>query len=365
MKRRKGKRTDKHLHILVVDDSAVVRQFMSSLLSETRGMSAAVAADPFIAMRKIKTKRPDVIILDLEMPCIDGLTFLRQLMAEDPIPVVVCSGHAGRGTSAALKALEEGAVEVLGKPKLGIRDFLHDSAVVLLDTVLAAAQARVPRAEVLPPPEPRLTADALLAADSRTPRAVPAEKVVAIGVSTGGPEALKQLLEAMPSGAPGIVIVQHMPEHFTGAFANRLNQICRIKVKEASNGDSVVKGQALIAPGNRHTILVRNGNGYRVKVADGPLVSRHRPSVDALFRSVAQAAGSSAVGVIMTGMGDDGAEGLAEMKQARAATMAQDEATCIVFGMPIEAIARGGVDEVVPLSQLAATILNKVVAIDR
>jgi two-component system chemotaxis response regulator CheB len=328
-------------------------------------MSVAVAADPFIAMRKMKTKRPDVIILDLEMPRMDGLTFLRRLMAEDPIPVVVCSSHAGRGTSAALKALEEGAVEVLGKPKLGVRDFLHESAVVLLDTVLAAAQARVPRTKVLPPPEPRLTADAVLAANSRTPRAVLAEMVAAIGASTGGPEALKRLLESMPSDAPGIVIVQHMPEHFTAAFAHRLNQICRIKVKEAADGDRVVKGQALIAPGNRHIMLVRNRTGYGVKVADGPLVSRHRPSVDVLFRSVAQAAGPSAVGVIMTGMGDDGAEGLLEMKHAQAATIAQDEASCVVFGMPKEAIARGGVDEVVPLTQLAATILNRVEATQR
>jgi two-component system chemotaxis response regulator CheB len=310
-------------------------------------------------MNKMAHTRPDVILLDLEMPRMDGLTFLRKIMAEDPIPVVVCSGLTGEGTEAAFRAMDEGAVEIVTKPKLGIREFFHESAVMLVDAVRGAARARVRRrAPALPHPEQRLTADAVLPRVQQPNLRITSDKVVAVGASTGGTDALRELLEAMPPDAPGLVVVQHMPEHFTRAFADRLNRICRIEVKEAASGDRVLGGRALIAPGNRHTTLVRSGGHYAVEVIDGPLVSRHRPSVDVLFRSVARAAGPNAVGVIMTGMGDDGADGLLEMKQAGAATIAQDEATCVVFGMPKEAIEREAVDEVVPLPQIPQRLLR-------
>jgi two-component system chemotaxis response regulator CheB len=308
----------------------------------------------------MKFARPDVILLDLEMPRMDGLTFLRKIMAEDPIPVVICSGLVGRGTEAALRALEEGAVEVMAKPKLGVRDFINESAQTLIDTVRGAAQARVrPTSPALQLSQRRLTADAVLPPLQKSSLTITTDKVVAIGASTGGTEALRWVLESMPPDAPGLIIVQHMPEGFTAAFAERLNQTCQIEVKEAAHHDRVMPGRALIAPGNRHTVLVRSGAYYTVEVIDGPLVSRHRPSVDVLFRSVARAAGPNAVGVIMTGMGSDGAEGLLEMKRAGAATIGQDEATCVVFGMPKEAIDRGAVDEVLPLSRIPAATLKR------
>lgn len=345
-----GKRV---LSVLVVDDSAVVRQAATAILSQDPGMVVTVAADPYIALDKMGRSRPDVILLDLEMPRMDGLTFLRKIMTEDPIPVVVCSGLAARGTATAIRALEEGAVEVIAKPQLNVRDFLHDSASTLIDVVREAAEVRVRRHTadvVLPPPPARRRSDRQHAA---------ADIVVAIGASTGGTEALRTILTTMPEDAPGIVVVQHMPERFTAAFAQRLDQICRITVKEAIPGDRVVRGQALIAPGNRHLLLHRHGAQYEVELVDGPRVSRHRPSVDVLFRSVAQAAGPHAVGVLLTGMGDDGAAGLLEMKRGGASTLAQDEATSVVFGMPKEAIERGAVEEVLPLPGMAAAILRR------
>lgn len=358
---RPGDRNRKPIHVLVVDDSAVIRQVMTSVLSQERGISVATAADPLIALEKMRRQRPDVIILDLEMPRMDGLTFLRKIMAEDPIPVVICSGLTGEGTEAALRAMEEGAVEIITKPKLGLREFLYESAVLLIDAVRGAARASVrPRGAAPCAPQKRLTADAILPPLQKPALTLTTDKVVAIGASTGGTEALRLVLEAMPPDAPGLVIVQHMPELFTKAFAQRLNQTCRIEVKEAEQGDRVREGRALIAPGNRHTLLVRNGAHYAVEVTDGPLISRHRPSVDVLFRSTAKAAGPNAVGVILTGMGDDGAEGLLEMKKAGAATIAQDEATCVVFGMPKEAITRGAADEVVPLPRIPAAIIKKI-----
>jgi two-component system chemotaxis response regulator CheB len=300
-----------------------------------------------------------VIVLDLEMPRMDGLSFLRRIMAEDPIPVVVCSGLAGAGTEAALRAVEEGAVDVIAKPKLAVRDFLEESALQIVDAVRAAARARLPFRPSLVV-QPRLTADAVLPPrQQRQALRVTTDKVVAIGASTGGTEALRQILESLPPDAPGTVIVQHMPEVFTRAFADRLCRTCRIEVKEAASGDRVANGRALIAPGNRHSVLLRSGAHYVVDVREGPLVSRHRPSVDVLFRSVAQAAGPNAVGVILTGMGDDGAEGLLEMRRAGAATLAQDEASCVVFGMPKEAIERGAVEQVLPLSRMAAAIQRR------
>lgn len=349
----------KSLHVLVVDDSAVVREVMTAVLSQEPGITVAVAADPFIAMNKMKQRRPDVIVLDLEMPRMDGITFLQKIVREDPIPVVVCSALTGHETSIGLQALEQGAVEVVTKPRLGVKEFLFESAVTLIDAVRAADKSRQRIRRSAPGSAvPRDTADAVPWRNSGEYLARTTDKVVAIGASTGGTEALRLVLEAMPSDCPGMVIVQHMPEGFTSAFAQRLNETCRIDVKEAVTGDRVVCGLALIAPGNRHTQVRRNGAHYIVEVVDGPLVSRHRPSVDVLFRSVAQSVGSNAVGVIMTGMGNDGAEGLLEMKRAGALTIAQDEASCVVFGMPKEAIDRGAVDTISVLGQIPNCILR-------
>lgn len=349
------------MKVLVVDDSAVVRQAMTAILSRARDMTVAVAHDPLIALDKMRRERPDVIVLDLEMPRMNGLTFLRKVMSEDPIPVVVCSSLTASRADMVLRALEYGAVTVVAKPKLAESDRLEESAAMLVDAVRGAARARPrarPRLLAQRGLEPKLSADAVLPARASTLR-VATDAVVAIGASTGGTEALREILEAMPPDAPGMAIVQHMPELFTKAFANRLNQLCKIEVKEAASGDRVVAGRALIAPGNQHMLLRRNGGRYVVELADGPPVSRHRPSVDVLFRSAAQAAGPNAVGVIMTGMGDDGAAGLLEMREAGGATIAQDQASCVVFGMPKEAIARGAVDDVVSLPQLPAAILKR------
>ncbi|HZM59204.1 MAG TPA: chemotaxis response regulator protein-glutamate methylesterase [Vicinamibacterales bacterium] len=345
------------LNVLVVDDSAVMRQVMTTVLSR-EGLNVDTAAHPLIASSKLKQRKPDVIVLDIEMPHVDGLTFLQQIMADEPIPVVVCSALATGGAETVMRALEYGAVDVVQKPAVGIQDFLYEQAVMLVDKVRGAAMARPRRRTAPSHPDRRLSADAVLPV-RRSSLSVTTDKVVAVGTSTGGTEALRILLTALPLDAPGFVVVQHMPELFTAGFAQRLNQMCQVDVKEAADGDRVQPGRVLIAPGNRHTIIVRNGAQYAVKVMDGPLVSRHRPSVDVLFRSVAQAAGANAVGVLMTGMGDDGAEGLLEMKRAGAATIAQDEATCVVFGMPRAAIDRGAVDDVLPLTRIAQAILAR------
>jgi two-component system chemotaxis response regulator CheB len=350
------------LKVLVVDDSAMVRQVMLSILGTDSKVKVSTAADPLIAWSKMQKELPDVVITDLEMPRMDGLTFIRKIMAESPTPIVVCSGLAARGTELAMRALEEGAVEVITKPKVGVREFLHESAVILLDAVWSASQARK-RFRPAAPPAARLTADAILPRKSRRGYARPAEGIIAVGASTGGTEALRVFLKDMPPDCPPIVIVQHMPEVFTRAFANRLNSECAILVKEAEPGDRPHFGQAFIAPGNLHMLVDRVPDGLTIRLTDGPLVSRHRPSVDVLFRSVAVSGGAKAVGVIMTGMGVDGAQGLLEMKQAGAATLAQDEASCVVFGMPREAIIRGAVDLVAPLERIAAEAISRSVAI--
>ncbi len=348
------------IRVLAVDDSALVRQAVLAILSKVRGFSVQTAADPLIAMDKMKRERPDVILLDLEMPRMDGITFLRKIMAEDPIPVVVCSALAGEASEAALHALEEGAVEVVTKPKLGVRTFIEESAVLLADALRAAALAGPrPRAARALAARRAAVTRSPIPMPARTPLAVTTDKVIAVGASTGGTEALRALLEVMPPDCPGIVIVQHMPEGFTRAFADRLNETCRIEVKEAADGDRILEGRALVAPGNRHLEVRRSGAHYVVEVRDGPLVSRHRPSVDVLFRSVARAASANAVGVIMTGMGSDGADGLMEMKRAGAATVAQDEASCVVFGMPKEAIEKGAVDDVAPLARIPGVMLMR------
>ncbi len=344
--------------VLIVDDSAVVRQTLRDLLSSDPEIEViATAGDPFVAAERISEQTPDVITLDIEMPRMDGLTFLKKLMAQHPIPVVICSSLAEEGAQSTLRALEYGAVEIITKPRLGTKQFLEDSRVILCQAVKAAAAARLRPVRPGHAVEPKLTADAILSPATHA-MAETTEKVVVIGASTGGTEALKTLLEALPPDAPGIVIVQHMPELFTRAFANRLDGLCQIAVKEAETNDTVLRGRALIAPGNHHMLLKRSGARYYVEIKDGPLVCRHRPSVDVLFRSAARYAGQNAVGVILTGMGDDGARGMLEMKEAGAITLAQDEASCIVFGMPKEAIKLGSVEKVLPLASMAGAILN-------
>jgi two-component system, chemotaxis family, protein-glutamate methylesterase/glutaminase len=350
------------IRVLVVDDSAVVRQTLEEILnSDPRIEVMATAADPIIATEKIAREVPDVITLDVEMPRMDGITFLQKLMSQHPIPVVICSSLSTYGSQTGLKALECGAVEIIQKPAIGTKHFLEESRVRICDAVRAAHVANLKK--ISPPKkiEPKLTADSVISRPLATAKAMveTTEKVVAVGASTGGTEALRVFLEVLPQDAPGIVIVQHMPENFTRAFAARPDGICRITVKEAEDNDTVLRGRALIAPGNRHMLLKRSGARYYVEVKDGPLVCRHRPSVDVLFRSAARYAGSNAVGVIMTGMGDDGARGMQEMKQAGAHTVAQDEKTSVVFGMPHEAIKLGCVDKVLSLESIAGYVLRR------
>jgi two-component system chemotaxis response regulator CheB len=351
------------IHVLVVDDSAVVRQMLTAILGRDAAVTVAVAAHPLIAFQKMEDRRPDVIVLDLEMPEMDGLSFLQAVMATDPLPVVICSSLAVRGAETALRATDAGAVAIIEKPRLGVKGFLSDSAALFRETVVAAAGVRVrprpPRPGGGPPRGPRPDRGAAPALRVTT------DKVIALGASTGGTEALRVVLEAMPPDAPGILVVQHMPEVFTRAFAERLDRTCRIEVKEAVDGDRVIPGRALVAPGNRHLTLRRSGGHYSVAVSHGPRVCRHRPSVDALFRSVAEAAGGNAAAGLLTGMGDDGAAGLLEMRRAGAFTLAQDEASCVVFGMPKEAIALGAAEEIVDLHQIAGTLLRRAADSDR
>jgi two-component system chemotaxis response regulator CheB len=345
------------IRVLIVDDSAVVRRTLSSLLESDPEIEVmATAADPFVAADRMNDEIPDVITLDIEMPRMDGLTFLRKIMTQHPIPVVICSSLADEGAQSTLKALEYGAVEIITKPRLGTRQFLEESRTTICEAVKAAGRARVGALHREHVVEPKLTADAILPQATHA-MAETTEKVIAVGASTGGTEALRSLLEPLPADAPGIVIVQHMPELLTRAFANRLNGLCAITVKEAESNDTVLRGHALIAPGNHHMLLRRSGARYFVEIKDGPLVCRHRPSVDVLFRSAARYAGPNAVGVILTGMGDDGARGMLEMKQAGAYNIAQDEATSVVFGMPKEAIKLNGVDKVMALSGIPSAIL--------
>jgi two-component system chemotaxis response regulator CheB len=305
------------------------------------------AIDPYMARDKIVKLKPDVITLDVEMPRMDGITFLRKLMKYYPIPIIIVSSLTPRGGKLALDAISAGAVDVMCKP--GAAYTVGDMSIELIDKIKSAASVDMSKwtkiSDQNPEPPQRLS---MLQTTN---------KVIAIGASTGGTQALQSVLSVMPTNAPGIVIVQHMPEHFTTSFAQRLNELCAIEVREAENGDSVIPGRALIAPGNKHMLLRRSGARYYVEVKTGPLVSRHRPSVEVLFNSVAQSAGPNSVGVIMTGMGGDGADGMLKMKENGAITIAQDEASCVVFGMPKEAIKRGGVDHIVSLNKIPQTIL--------
>ncbi len=352
--------------VMIVDDSAVVREALRTILESDDAIEVVgTAADPYVAAEKLRKVVPDVITLDIEMPRMDGLSFLRRLMAQHPLPVVICSSQAGEGSDNALRALEYGAVDIVQKPKMGAKQFIEESKVEIIDVVKAAHLSKVKKIapEKAAPAErdiaPKLTADAVIPR-AKGPAAIETtERVVVVGASTGGTEALREFLMALPGDAPGIVIVQHMPENFTAAFARRLNELCALTVKEAEHNDSVIRGRALIAPGNRHTLLKRAGARYYVEVRDGPLVSRHRPSVDVLFRSTARYAGKNAIAAIMTGMGDDGASGMLELKEAGAYTIGQDEASCVVYGMPHEAHKRGAVMKVLPLKDIAGHVMTR------
>jgi two-component system chemotaxis response regulator CheB len=348
------------IKVLIVDDSAVVRQVLTRTLEEDPDIQVLGAvADPIFAMERMKSHWPDVIVLDVEMPRMDGISFLRKIMSERPTPVVICSTLTEAGAETTMQALSAGAVSIVTKPKVNLKKFMEDSSSDIVTAVKDASHARLkrqPAASAVLAPPPKLTADAILPMGG-VAMAQTTERIVAIGTSTGGTQALEIVLTALPRICPGIVIVQHMPEKFTAAFAQRLNGLSRVEVKEAQNNDRVMPGRALIAPGGKHMVLKRSGAQYHVEVLDGPLVNRHRPSVDVLFRSVAKVAGRNARGIIMTGMGDDGAAGLLEMRNAGAMTLAQDEESCVVYGMPKEAVKHGAVMKSVALSSIAAEII--------
>jgi len=365
------------IKVLVIDDSAVVRESLSKVLASDAEIEViGTAGDPLIALKKMENNQPDVITLDIEMPRMDGLTFLHQLMETNPVPVVICSSMAEDGSYNAMKALEYGAVDIIQKPKLSTKQFIEESRIQICDTIKAASlsamriKANFGRHASI---KSAVTASPFVSAGLKedTKKNAPimpkydnietTEKIVVVGASTGGTEALRAFLEMLPVNAPGIVIVQHMPEHFTQSFAQRLDSLCKVHVAEAKDNDSVIRGTVLIAPGNKHTLLKRSGARYYVEVKDGPLVSRHRPSVDVLFRSAARHAGKNAVGVIMTGMGDDGAKGMLEMHEAGAYNIAQDEKSCVVFGMPAEAIRLGAVDCILPLASIADEVIRHTV----
>lgn len=340
------------IRVLTVDDSALMRQVLAMLLSKDPEIEVIGSApDPFIAREKIKALNPDVITLDVEMPKMDGLTFLEKLMRGHPMPVVMVSSLTEAGCQTTLRALELGAVDFIAKPKIDLREGMEEVAQNLIAKIKAAAQAKVKGRGATEPP----TSRAISLASSSMIKTT--DTIIAIGASTGGTEAVKDVLMALPPNTPPVLITQHMPEHFTKTWADRVNSLCRISVKEAEEGDSVLPGHVLIAPGNYHMTLVRSGARYTVRINQDPPMNRHRPSVDVMFASVAQYAGANAVGVILTGMGGDGAKGMFTMKQAGAFTIAQDEASCVVFGMPKEAIKLGGVDKILPLAEIPAAIV--------
>jgi two-component system chemotaxis response regulator CheB len=346
------------IKVMIVDDSAVVRQVVAEALASDPGIEViGTASDPIYAIEKMRSTWPDVLVIDIEMPRMDGITFLKKIMTERPTPVVICSSLAEEGARASFEALAAGAVAIITKPRIGIKNFLEDASSDLVHAVRSAAKANV-RALGASIVRPKLTADVMLSPDYNPALSRTTDQVIAIGTSTGGTRALETILTRLPATSLGIVIVQHMPAMFTAMFAERLHSISQVEVLEAKNGDRVIPGRALIAPGGKHMMLKRSGAQYLVEVIDGPLVNRHKPSVDVLFRSVAKVAGANALGIIMTGMGDDGARGLKEMHDAGAKTIAQDEASCVVFGMPKEAIKLGAVDFTIPLEHIPAAIVN-------
>jgi two-component system chemotaxis response regulator CheB len=358
------------IKVMVIDDSAVVRQVMTGVLGEDPGVEVIGAvADPLFAMERMKRQWPDVILLDVEMPRMDGITFLRKIMSERPTPVIICSTLTEAGAATTLEALAAGAVTTITKPKVGLKEFLHDASSELTNAIRVAAKANLrrrasgaatparaqPHSAIVPA---KNSADVILAPAREKAMTRTTERVIAIGTSTGGTQALEHVLTQLPAVCPGIVIVQHMPPVFTAAFASRLNGLCEIEVREAKHNDRVMPGRALVAPGGKHLLLKRSGALYYVEVKEGPPVNRHCPSVDVLFRSAAACAGSNALGIIMTGMGDDGARGLKEMRDAGAHTIAQDEASCVVFGMPKEAIRLDAAERVMPLDEVPRAILH-------
>ncbi|HHO59752.1 MAG TPA: chemotaxis response regulator protein-glutamate methylesterase, partial [Thiotrichales bacterium] len=340
---------------------AVVRQTLTRVLGSDPDIEVVAACqDPYVAAKKLRSVVPDVMMLDVEMPRMDGITFLHKIMSQHPMPVIICSTLVEQGAATTMKALEYGAVDIIQKPTLGTKKFLEEARILLTDSVRAAASARIKKISPVARNEvsEKLTADAMLPAGGSVAMSATTDKIIVIGASTGGTEAIRTVLQAMPENAPGIVVVQHMPQGFTTSFAGRLNELCRINVKEAQDGDTVLRGQALIAPGNYHTLVKRSGARYYVEVREGPLVSRHRPSVDVLFRSACRYAGSNAIGAILTGMGDDGARGMKEMYDAGAYTLAQDEKTCVVYGMPAVAVKQGGVTESLPVTAIAQALIE-------
>lgn len=350
------------IRVMIIDDSALVREVLRDVLSRHVDLHVIGAArDPIFGLAKMQEEWPDVVLLDLEMPRMDGLTFLRQLMQQRPTPTIICSSLTEQGMQVTLDALAAGAFSIITKPTVGLGAFLRESEHELIAVIRAAAASRPDRlrgtaALSKTVVTPKLSADAVLAAPSSRTIAKTTDRVVALGISTGGTQALEYVLPQLPRTTPGLAIVQHMPALFTRSFADRLNELCQIEVKEAARGDRILPGRALIAPGGRHMLVKRNGARYFVDIVDGPLVARHRPSVDVLFRSVAKAAGANALGIIMTGMGDDGSRGMREMFDAGARTVAQDADTCVVFGMPKEAIKLGGVHDVVSLQDIPGAI---------
>ena len=371
------------IKVMIIDDSAVVRQVMTGVLAADPGVEVIGAvADPLFAMERMKRQWPDVILLDVEMPRMDGITFLRKIMQEHPTPVIICSTLTEAGAATTVEALAAGAVTTITKPKVGLKEFLHDASSELTTAIRMAAKANLRRrtsavarataragalaaggaaspGAAKPGAVPvKNSADVILAPAREKAMTRTTERVVAMGTSTGGTQALEHVLTQLPAVSPGIVIVQHMPPTFTAAFAARLNGLCEIEVREAKNNDRVIPGCALLAPGGKHMLLKRSGAYYYVEVKEGPPVNRHCPSVDVLFRSTAACAGANALGVIMTGMGDDGARGLKEMRDAGARTIAQDEASCVVFGMPREAIRLDAAERVMPLDDLWHAILH-------
>ena len=352
---------NKKIKVLIVDDSAVVRQTLSEIYSSDPEIEViGTASDPIVAVQKMSAKAPDVISLDIEMPRMDGLTFLRKIMHQHPLPVVICSSLVGNGTETLAKAIEYGAIEIVAKPQQGTAEFLQESRIILCDAIKAAFLSKPVKLMRSKQVRPKLNADAMLQKQSSYAMTKTTEQIVVVGASTGGTEALAVFLSTLPINSPGMVIVQHMPEGFTKTFAERLNSLSDVTVKEAKNGDSILRGHVLLAPGNHHILCKRSGSRYYVEVQTGPLVSRHRPSVDVLFRSAANYIGKNSVGIIMTGMGDDGAKGMKEMSDSGAYTIAQDEASCVVFGMPNEAIKTGGVNKVLPLEKIAQQIFTRV-----
>jgi len=350
------------IKVLVVDDSALVRKVLTEVLNSDPSIDViAQASDPLFAIQKIKKQRPDVITLDIEMPRMDGITFLKKLMSgevsEQPIPVVICSSLTRKNASTTVEALRAGAVEIITKPEIGVKGFIEESAIQIIDSVKAASRARVKKKFGTSKVTTKQNADVILQKSVKA-MSETTDKIIAIGASTGGTEALRQFLAAMPALSPGVLIVQHMPEKFTTAFAKHLNEISPMEVREAVTGDRLHQGLALVAPGGHHMLLKRSGAQYIVEIVDGPLVSRHRPSVDVMFRSVARFAGANVAACLMTGMGDDGATGLKEIRDIGGRTFAQDEATSVVFGMPKEAWKRGAAEQLIPLPDIASILLS-------